>query len=635
MYRLALFTFQAGRSCLQHPPRPGSSSGSSFILPFNALAALAEFQHAPGLRVDILHALDSNDSMAMVKPEPDAGSKPLAPARQRKWHSRVFTGCVNCRRRHVKCDERTPSCSNCARLSLPCNFDRKFVFKAVKPTGPSGPRGDKTGKAASPTSSEARVSSRSGSASSGEDAGDECRTRDFFPTDAVAVRGSRSPLGTKSPSSISFISEDFPFNHKQHSFPGKRQYATSPAYHFVAPHLPQQLDSNDNLYLHHFLETVSSYLIIYDTPSNSNPYRQLPGLMSNSGLLRDAMKALGAMHIAGLPETRNPRVHRSAAMKAYGNVVTQLRDTVAFKQGQPTLELLATTLLLCMFEKMSSLDASWKIHLVGAAQIFQSLYSPRVGLPSTPTGSSDNMELFGVAHTLPLRRFLVSLMAYLDVAASMATGEGPLIQGDYWETFGGGWEYNMGVPSFAKARSPADRTMAQIRQSWSRIMSIQTDISNFVKIEREGLPQNQRDMYYNDLSYRLRNWRDSAPDIYLRLERLNSMPADATPEEFETLTAASCIQIYALSCSVYLERVMTRRIGNAATNPTIAAAVSRILTLIFNFQSGINQLAVLWPLLTAGIATVDSVQQNHIRERLNAMKGFGFKVGNSECRLSA
>lgn len=571
--------------------------------------------------------------MAMVKPDPDAGSKPSAPVRQRKWHSRVFTGCVNCRRRHVKCDERTPSCSNCTRLNLPCNFDRKFVFKAVKPTGPTTPKSDK-GDKGSPTSSEARASSRSGSASSCDDAADECRTRESFSTDAVAVRGSRSP-STRSPSSISFISEDFPFNYKQSNFPGKREYSTPPAYHFVAPHVPQQLDCNDNLYLHHFLETVSSYLIIYDTPSNSNPYRQLPGLMSNSGLLRDAMKALGAMHIAGLPETRNPQIHHSAAMKAYGHVVTQLRDTVAFNQGQATLELLATTLLLCMFEKMSSNDASWKIHLVGAAQIFQSLYSPRVGLPSTPTGSSDNMELFGVAHTLPLRRFLVSLMAYLDVAASMATGEGPLIQGDYWETFGGGWEYNMGVPSFAKARSPADRIMAQIRQSWSRIMSIQTDISNFVKIEREGLPQHQRDLYYNDLSYRLRNWQDSAPDIYLRLERLNSMPADATPEEFETLTAASCIQIYALSCSVYLERVMTRRIGSAATNPTIAAAVSRILTLIFNFQSGINQLAVLWPLLTTGVATVDPVQQNHIRERLMAMKGFGFKVGASECRLSS
>ncbi|KAG8409794.1 hypothetical protein J3458_018876 [Metarhizium acridum] len=560
----------------------------------------------------------------MVKPDPDARPEASAPVRQRKWHSRVFTGCVNCRRRHVKCDERTPSCSNCTRLNLLCNFDRKFVFKAVRHAGSPGPKADKSGKVAT-ASSEPRACSRSGSASCGEDGTDNISAQESLSTDVVAVTDTMSPAGSKTPSSsLSFISEDFACNSKHARFPVKGQYMASPVYWCEATDMPRQIGFNDNFYLHHFLETVSSYLIIYDTPANSNPYRQLPGLMGNSGLLRDVMKAFGAMHIAGLPETRNRQVHHSAAMKAYGNVVTQLRDTVAFNQGHPTLELLATTLLLCMFEKMSSNDASWRIHLAGAAQIFQSLYSPRVGPPSSPTKSS-GMELSGVSHTLPLRRFLVSLMAYLDVAASLATGDGPLIQGDYWETFGGGWEYNMGVPSFAKVRSPTDRTMAQIRQSWSRIMSIQTDISKFVKMEKEGLTQHQRDMYYNDLSYRLRNWQVSAPDIYLRLHQLDSMPSDATLEEFETLTAASCIQVYSLACAVHLETVKTRRIGNAATDPTVAASVSRILTLIIGFQSGINQLAVLWPLLTAGIATVDPGQQQSIRERLTAMRGFGFK----------
>ncbi|KAK2609122.1 hypothetical protein QQS21_002349 [Conoideocrella luteorostrata] len=560
----------------------------------------------------------------MVKPDPDAQPKSSAPLRQRRWHSRVFTGCVNCRRRHVKCDEGTPSCSNCSRLNLVCNFDRKFVFKAVKPTDQIVPKSE-VGDKPSSSSPEGRASSRSGSASSGDDCADELRSHHLVSPSTV-VRCGTSP-GAISPGDISFISEDFLFCNNNRSFPGKVGLNSPQPYKYKVK-IPQKIDSNDNLYLYHFLETVSSYLIIYDTPSNSNPYRQLPGLMSNSGLLRDAMKALGAIHIAGLPETRNRHIHHGAAMKAYGNVVTQLRDTVAVNQGQPNLELLATTLLLCMFEKISSNDASWKIHLVGAAQIFQSMYSPRVCLPAvnSPGSYNNNTELSGVAHTLPLRRFLVSLMAYLDVAASMATGEGPLISGDYWETFGGGWEYNMGVPSFAKSRSPADRTMAQIRQSWSRIMSIQTDLSKFVKMEREGLSPNQRELYYNDLAYRLRVWQDSAPDIYLRLEGLDSMPADATPEEHETLTAASCIQIYALTCSIYLERVMTRRIGNAATNQTVATAVSRILTLIFNFQSGINQLAVLWPLLTAGIATTDPVQQNHIRDRIGSMHGFGFRV---------
>ncbi|KHN97141.1 Zn(2)-C6 fungal-type DNA-binding domain protein [Metarhizium album ARSEF 1941] len=367
----------------------------------------------------------------MVKPDRDARPKASAPVRQRKWHSRVFTGCVNCRRRHVKCDECTPSCSDCTRLNLVCNFDRKFVFKAAKQASSPGTKSDKSDKA-STTSSEPRASSRSGSASSGEDGADEFNSREPFSTDFVAVACTPSPSGSKNlSSSLSIVSEDFTFHHTNASFPVKGQHTA--AYHFEAAEVPQQIGLSDNLYLHHFLETVSSYLIIYDTPSNSNPYRQLPVLMSNSGLLRDVVEAFGAMHIAGLPGTRNRQVHHSAAMKAYGNVVTQLRDAVTCNQGRPTLELLATTLLLCMLEKMSSNDASWKIHLVGAAQILQSLYSPRVGLlPSNPTAKNSEMELSSVAHTLPLRRYLVSLMAYLDVAASLATGDGPLIQGDYW-----------------------------------------------------------------------------------------------------------------------------------------------------------------------------------------------------------
>lgn len=603
----------------------------------------------------------------MLKPDPDLPGPKAASVtpRQRRWHSRVFTGCVSCRRRHVKCDEATPSCSNCKRLNLPCTFDRKFVFKSVKPTAttttatttstPSPRLEDGLHASAAPR----RASSLSGSASSGDDGADDASSTatgiERAQTDVVIREGTWPPsTGGKrqAPTVITFVSENFGLAQGNYSFSATAAAAAAAGDHglytrpnhthrFVSDLPSGGLSTRDDVYLHHFLNTVSSYLIVFDTPSNSNPYRQLPSLMGNSGLLRDAMKALGAMHMSGLPDTQNRQLHHSAAMKAYGNVVTKLRGTVASGQGQPTLELLATTLLLCMFEKMASHDASWKIHLVGAAQIFHSLYSPRVSPRSSKaSGRTDDAELQGVATSLPLRRFLVSLMAYLDVAASVATGEGPLIAGDYWETFGGGWEYNLGVPSFAQSRSRADRTMAQIRQSWSRIMSIQTDLSQFVKVEREGLSPQQRDMYYNDLVHRLQNWQDSTPDIYLRLDQLDAMPPDATPEEHEILTAISCIQTYALACFVYLDRVMCRSVGSAATNASVAAAVDRILTLTFNFQSGINQLGVLWPLLTAGIATVNPVQQNHIRERLASMRAFGFRVSHplprvykSPCRV--
>ncbi|POR35539.1 Sterol regulatory element-binding protein ECM22 [Tolypocladium paradoxum] len=559
--------------------------------------------------VELLLAEDE----AMVKPDPDApAATTTLPSRQRKWHPRVFTGCVNCRRRHVKCDERTPSCTNCTRLNLPCNFDRKFVFKAVRPT-----KGQPAAAAKRPPpSTERHASTRSPSPSSTDDAVDNVTVRNQPPSgELVPAAGTTGVIRFSDPSTphgIGSVSAGM--------VPTEPVEGVESSFRISIPDPAAHVNSNEILYYQHFLNTVSTYLIIYDTPSNSNPYRMLPNLVGDTGLIQDTMKALGAMHLSGLPQTQNQRVHRSAAMKTYASVVTRLRDIVSSSHGQANLELLATSLLLCMFEKMSSTDSSWKVHLLGAGQIFQSMYSPRTARPAS--GGADGL---GIASTLPLRRFLVSMMSYLDVAASCATGEGPLIPGDYWETLGGGWEYNLGVPSFATTRSAADRTMAQLRNSWSRIMSIQTEISRFAKFLRSEHDQRQREMIHSDLTYRLRNWHDSAPDIYLRLETLDSMPDDATEEDVETLTAAACIHCYALGCAVYLERITTRRIGSAAFDPEIKTTVDRILTLIFNFSSGINQLAILWPLLTAGIATVDAQQQDVVRSRLNGMKNFGFK----------
>jgi hypothetical protein len=44
--------------------------------------------------------------------------------------SKVRTGCLTCKKRHVKCDEAKPKCGNCARS------DRNCTYEAAKPRGP-------------------------------------------------------------------------------------------------------------------------------------------------------------------------------------------------------------------------------------------------------------------------------------------------------------------------------------------------------------------------------------------------------------------------------------------------------------------------------------------------------------------
>ncbi|KAI1411898.1 hypothetical protein F5Y13DRAFT_164576 [Hypoxylon sp. FL1857] len=50
----------------------------------------------------------------------DERSNELKPTRKRASKPKVRTGCISCKRRHVKCDEGKPSCAECERLGLMC-----------------------------------------------------------------------------------------------------------------------------------------------------------------------------------------------------------------------------------------------------------------------------------------------------------------------------------------------------------------------------------------------------------------------------------------------------------------------------------------------------------------------------------
>ncbi|PHH89295.1 hypothetical protein CDD83_6337 [Cordyceps sp. RAO-2017] len=197
------------------------------------------------------------------------------------------------------------------------------------------------------------------------------------------------------------------------------------------------------------------------------------------------MRALGAIHISVLTDTRDTHIHRVAAMGYYGKAVSQLQ-ALSSTQGA-IMERLATNLLLCMFAMISANYSSWRTHLLGAGLNLQAIVRP---LTSGPR----NHNTYGLdgSDAVSSRRFLVSMMSYLDVAASCARGKRPLIDGDYWERWAGGWEYNLGVPSFATASESTDRIMAQLRSSQSKVMSILTKISYFATLVRSGLDDHRR-----------------------------------------------------------------------------------------------------------------------------------------------
>ncbi|KAK4677581.1 hypothetical protein QC764_300060 [Podospora pseudoanserina] len=70
----------------------------------------------------------SSTNMASVKSsgivKAKSGSKADTSFRKRKSHTKSRSGCVNCKLRHIKCDESKPICNNCTSFRVSCTYDR-------------------------------------------------------------------------------------------------------------------------------------------------------------------------------------------------------------------------------------------------------------------------------------------------------------------------------------------------------------------------------------------------------------------------------------------------------------------------------------------------------------------------------
>ncbi|KAH8901766.1 hypothetical protein GQ53DRAFT_630618 [Thozetella sp. PMI_491] len=70
-----------------------------------------------------------------LKPAEEVPPNPDAPHR-RKGHFKSRTGCFNCKRRKIKCQEQRPRCSSCARVSLVCEYPVRGKVTTGAPSMP-------------------------------------------------------------------------------------------------------------------------------------------------------------------------------------------------------------------------------------------------------------------------------------------------------------------------------------------------------------------------------------------------------------------------------------------------------------------------------------------------------------------
>lgn len=269
---------------------------------------------------------------------------------------------------------------------------------------------------------------------------------------------------------------------------------------------------------------------------------------------------------------------------------------------------------------MDSQQDNWAVHLKGAREIYKLLF-----LQSNPDPKQEAHRIAEMNH--PLRQFLISLLSYLDVAGACATSDGTVVEGSYWRTFAGGWEYNLGIPSLTADRPPSEHTLNELRTCWSIMMEVQAAISSFGRQKHENrLSAAEQDVIYGEILDRLLAWRANAPECMQVLGALD----DATLQQYpypEVLEYAGCIEAYEKATIIYLHKVAgASRPDRQTEGPLLRTLSSRILQLIGKCANGVGQLATLWPLFTAGRETRDLREQMYVRQTMTELQLFGFKV---------
>lgn len=275
--------------------------------------------------------------------QPDApatqppGPTPAEPKKRvRRWHHRGFTGCSTCRRRHVRCDEASPSCRNCTRLGLECDGTQgRMTFKVYGPQGSQETTTTTTNNNAPSTASSSKAPKKRGKKA--ETAGASTVVKKE-PTDEEAA-GKIGEIESVDAVVVSptTVAESAPARYQMHD-----------PFRLV---MANPLDVRDARYYTHFIDQVASLLLIYDNPININPYRRyFPELARESPSMASAMQALGALHLANTSRGQQRIAHFQQAMGSYGEVVKTFRTRYTQPTHQLGLTDFATCLLLSLFE---------------------------------------------------------------------------------------------------------------------------------------------------------------------------------------------------------------------------------------------------------------------------------------------
>ncbi|KAI1072917.1 hypothetical protein LB507_008951 [Fusarium sp. FIESC RH6] len=311
---------------------------------------------------------------------------------------RVQTGCLTCKRRKKKCDERKPNCGDCQRLCLGCTWptERQSRGRLNSWTSESWLNADQVIELSSNQSPSSCHSTDSGQSTLDLSIADLlCQMSNAIPDDMTA------PL-----QDISWdLSPDSTWLDILPDTPAAESPPTTTLSLYTPSLLPDMTSPHDKALLNHY-STIVAFVLSRHPNTASNPYTSyiVPMAVSNQ-LILHCVLALSATHWEKLqPDMRDRALfHKGQATKSLANLLPTV-DSSSVDIA------LVSCLLLCMSELFDGTSAGWKLHLQGAKRLLSTF--------KAQTSSSSAGGHF---------KFLVKLARFLDSAATTSTCKPPLI----------------------------------------------------------------------------------------------------------------------------------------------------------------------------------------------------------------
>ncbi|KAJ6095564.1 hypothetical protein N7486_006310 [Penicillium sp. IBT 16267x] len=572
------------------------------------------------------------------------------------------TGCVECKRRRIKCDEGKPICTRCKHRPEKCKYEFKLSWTGGRPfknrrqsesqsESQSPPEAPNVSASISSSSQELPSDRRpstlsSSSASSGEwmfegqmpmgtsfldlgtthsiDRPNRDRYR-FIPseinTDGNLIHPPETELAERRPSTdanqVTTLSQSLARQYplKKRDQPDKDRYG-HPDFQDMPPFTqriqyalsnnPAQLSSPESrFFLHHYINTTAD--VIFPLSLTGNPLREdlLQLAMSNPHLL-NAFLACACSHYARRHGDMPIRMESSIA-KFTNTALNGLRRAMLDPKQADKLETISTALALCTSDVISGDLSTWRIHLSGANKLILSAFQ----------SSSEDAKT-------PLQTFVIKWYALLDIFAGVSglrKSSNP--GGRYWsssddDTYIDEWTgYSLDlIPIISRIGR-----MARIQQKKTRVMAVNDDSEDEevdTQLREENLEE-VRDM--ENLIYSLYN-RTAHPALV-------NHPDPATRKRAVEMQCIHRAFLYTALLHLY------RRVQDLPKHHTKAVyAVHMVIETIQMIpRESASNILTLWPVFTVGCETDDPVQRNIIEQRIAKLESFG--MGNVETARQA